>query len=125
MQKERPKFLDVASIRLPIPGIVSILHRVSGVGLFICLPLVLWLFSGTLSQESAFDAYQQWVHNPLVIIILIGLLWAYLHHSLAGIRFLLLDVHKGLDLPTARITAKVVFVAAIVLTIIIAGVCIL
>lgn len=125
MQKERPKFLDVGSIRLPIPGIVSILHRVSGIGMFICLPLVLWLFSGTLSQESAFETYQKWVHNPLVIIVLIGLLWAYLHHSLAGIRFLFLDMHKGLNLQTARTTAKTVAVSAVVLTVVIAGACLL
>lgn len=125
MQKVRPKFLEVTSIRLPIPGIVSILHRISGVGIFICLPLVLWLFAGTLSKESDFETYQQWVHNPLVILVLIGLLWAYLHHSLAGIRFLFLDIHKGLELQTARATAKFVFAAALVLTVVIAGVCLL
>ncbi len=125
MHKKRPKFLDVKSIRLPIPGIVSILHRISGVVLFVCLPLLLCLFAGTLSTESAFASYQAWVNNPLVILILIGLLWAYLHHSLAGIRFLLLDAHKGLELQTARATAKAVFVAAIVLTVVIAGVCLL
>lgn len=125
MHKKRPNFLDVKSIRLPIPGIVSILHRLSGVALFVCLPLLLCLFAGTLSQESAFESYQAWVNNPLVILILIGLLWAYLHHSLAGIRFLLLDAHKGLELATARATAKAVFVAAIVLTVVIAGVCLL
>lgn len=125
MHKKRPKFLDVKSIRLPIPGIVSILHRLSGVALFVCLPLLLWLFAGTLSSESAFASYQAWVSNPLVILILIGLLWAYLHHSLAGVRFLLLDAHKGLELQTARTTAKGVFVAAIVLTVLIAGVCLL
>lgn len=125
MQKVRPKFLDVSSIRFPVPAIVSILHRISGIGMFICLPLVLWLFSGTLSQESAFDTYQKWVHNPLVIIILIGLLWAYLHHSLAGIRFLHLDMHQGLDLPVARKTAKAVAILAVVLTVVIAGVCLL
>ena len=125
MHKKRPKFLDVKSIRLPIPGIVSILHRISGVVLFVCLPLLLCLFAGTLSTESAFASYQAWVNNPLVILILIGLLWAYLHHSLAGIRFLLLDAHKGLELQTARATAKAVCVAAIVLTVVIAGVCLL
>lgn len=125
MHQKRPKFLDVKSIRLPIPGIVSILHRLSGVALFVCLPLLLWLFAGTLSSESIFETYQVWVRNPLVVLALIGLLWAYLHHCLAGIRFLLLDVHKGLELQTARATAKAVFVAAIVLTALIVGVCLL
>lgn len=125
MRKERPKFLDLNLTRLPITGVVSIFHRITGLGMFICLPLLLWLFSGTLSQESDFLLYQRWVHNPIVDIILIGLLWAYLHHSLAGVRFLLLDAHKGLDLPTARLTAKIVLILGIVLTILIAGVCLL
>ncbi len=116
MQKQRPVFLDLPSIRLPIPGIVSILHRISGVGIFICLPFLLYLFSGTLSSEQAFEGYQAVVANPIVKIILLGLLWAYVHHFLAGIRFLFLDIHKGLELETARSTAKLVFGAALVIT---------
>lgn len=123
MQKERPVFLQPAKIRLPVPGIVSIMHRISGLALFICLPGLLWLFAGTLSQESAFDRYQYWVHQPLVKIILILLLWAFLHHALAGIRFLFLDAHKGLALPTARLTAKSVLVIEFILLIIIVGAC--
>ncbi len=117
--KPRPVFLEIPNIRLPIPGIVSILHRVSGVALFVALPVLLYLLSGTLSQQSDFEAYRAFVSNPLVKLALIGLLWAYLHHSLAGIRFLLLDAHKGLELNTARNTAKLVFVAALVLTVVI------
>ena len=85
--KPRPVFLEIPNIRLPIPGIVSILHRISGVGLFIMLPVLLYLLSGTLSRESAFETYRAIVSNPLVKLILIGVLWAYLHHFLAGIRF--------------------------------------
>ncbi len=118
MQKQRPVFLDLPSIRLPIPGIVSILHRISGVALFISLPFLLCLFSGTLSREEAFTQYQTWVGHPLVKLALLGLLWAYLHHFLAGIRFLLLDIHKGLALPTARASAKAVLIAALILTVI-------
>ena len=117
--KPRPVFLEIPNIRLPIPGIVSILHRISGVVLFIALPVLLYLLSGTLSQQSDFEAYRAFVSNPLVKLALIGLLWAYLHHSLAGIRFLLLDAHKGLELNTARNTAKLVFVVALVLTVVI------
>ena len=97
----RPIFLDIISIRLPIPGIVSILHRISGVLLFISLPLLLWLLAGTLDNAAAG---------------LLGLLWAYLHHFFAGIRFLFLDAHKGLDLNTARTTAKTVMALALICT---------
>lgn len=117
--KPRPVFLDIPSIRLPIPGIVSILHRISGVVLFITLPVLLWLLSGTLSQQADFDSYRAFVSNPLVKLALIGVLWAYMHHMLAGIRFLLLDAHKGLELNTARASAKAVFTAALVLTVVI------
>lgn len=116
--KNRPVFLDLPSIRLPIPGIVSILHRISGVLLFISLPVLLCLFAGTLSSDEAYQSYRSLVANPLVKLGLIVLLWAYMHHALAGIRFLLLDAHKGLELQTARLTAKIVFVSALVLTLI-------
>ena len=116
--KHRPVFLEIPNIRLPIPGIGSILHRISGVILFVSLPLLLCLLAGTLGSEAAFATYQSVVSNPLVKLILIGLLWAYLHHSIAGIRFLLLDAHKGLELQTARATAKFTLVAGLVLTVI-------
>lgn len=117
--KSRPVFLEIPNIRLPIPGIVSILHRISGVVLFITLPVLLWLLSGTLSNEADFESYRTFVSNPLAKLALIGVLWAYMHHMLAGIRFLLLDAHKGLELNTARTTAKAVFVLALVLTVVI------
>lgn len=116
--KQRPVFLDIPNIRLPIPGIVSILHRISGVLLFLSLPLLLCFLAGTLSREAAFETYRSIVSNPFVKLVLIGLLWAYLHHSFAGIRFLLLDAHKGLELQTARATAKLVFVSALVATLV-------
>lgn len=124
MQKQKPVYLDMPKIvqSLPIPGIVSILHRLSGVILFVSLPLLLWLFAGTLSHQEAFAQYQAFTGNPLVKIILILILWAYLHHVFAGVRFLFLDAHKGLDLPMARTTAKIVAVAAPVLAVVIGAV---
>lgn len=117
--KQRPKFLTLNEIRLPLPGIVSILHRVSGAGLFLCLPILLWIFSLSLGSPESFESYKAVVGNPLVKLLLLGLLWAYMHHFCAGIRFLLLDVHKGLDLPTARFSAKIVLVVSLTLTVLI------
>lgn len=119
MQKQKPKHLDLATIRLPVPGIVSILHRVSGAALFLFFPVLLYLFQGSLSSSGAFDCFRSLVANPLVKLVLIGLLWAILHHALAGVRFLFLDVHKGIELATARTTAKVVLFASLVLTVIV------
>lgn len=122
MQKQRPKHLDLSKIRLPLPGIVSIMHRISGVALFFSLPLLIYLLGGSLSSADTFDSYRAVVAHPLMKLILIGLLWAFLHHAVAGIRFLLLDIHKGLELETARATAKIVLAVSLSLTVVIGGI---
>ncbi len=119
LNKQRPKFLSLTEIRLPLPGIVSILHRISGVGIFLFLPLLLSLFDSSVSSAESFAGYKQAVANPLVKLILLGLLWAFLHHFCAGIRFLALDMHKGLELQTARSTARLVLVVSLILTVLI------
>lgn len=117
--KQRPKFLALNEIRLPLPGIVSILHRVSGAGLFLCLPILLALFGMSLGSAESFESYKAVVGHPLVKLLLLGLLWAYVHHFCAGIRFLLLDLHQGLDLAAARFSAKVVLAVSLTLTVLI------
>ena len=119
VKKARPKHLDLAKIRLPLPGYVSILHRISGVGLFLMLWLLLVLFDRSLGSPESFAHYKEIVGNPLVKLILLGLLWAYMRHFCAGIRFLLLDLHKGIDLPTARKTSVAVLAVSLTLTVVI------
>ena len=114
--KKRPKFLHLTEIRLPLPGIVSILHRVSGAGLFLCLPILLYLFSASLGSADDFAHYKAVVANPLVKLFLFGLLWAYLHHFCAGIRFLLLDLHVGIGLAEARKSSYAVLAVSLTLT---------
>jgi succinate dehydrogenase / fumarate reductase, cytochrome b subunit len=117
--KKRPKHLDLTKIRLPLPGIVSILHRVSGAVLFLIgIPFLLWVLSCSLTSQDGFDRWHDTFGNPLVKIILIGFLWAYLHHFCAGIRYLALDLHKGISLPAARASSKLVLIVSIVLTLI-------
>lgn len=115
-KKSRPKNLDLTTIKLPLPGFVSILHRVSGAGLFLMLPLLLWLFQSSLESAESFETFQAFLANPLAKILLLGLLWAYLHHFCAGIRFLLLDVHVGIELEAARMSSKVVLAVSLVAT---------
>ncbi len=115
-RKRRPKFLALHEIRLPLPGIVSILHRVSGAGLFLLLPFLLFLFDRSLGSPESFAVYQSIVSNWFIKLILFGLLWAYLHHFCAGIRFLLLDLHIGGDLEPARKSSRVVLIVSLVLT---------
>jgi succinate dehydrogenase / fumarate reductase cytochrome b subunit len=110
----RPKYLDVVRIRLPVPGLVSILHRISGLGLFFAIPFLLWLFQLSISSPENYVRYRAVFAHPIAKLILIGLLWALFHHLFAGIRFLLMDVHVGLELQRTRANSVIVLVAAVV-----------
>jgi succinate dehydrogenase / fumarate reductase cytochrome b subunit len=120
MLKQRPVYLDLVRIRLPLPGIVSILHRVSGALLFLVgIPLLLAGLAASLeSPESYVDVKAAFAH-PLAKLVLIGFLWAYLHHFFAGIRFLLLDLLQGIELASARRSSVVVLAVSLALTLII------
>lgn len=118
MQKTRPKYLNLFEIRLPLPAFVSILHRVSGVLLFLALPLVLYLFELSLASPSSFEQFVALTGSGAVKLVLLALLWAYLHHFCAGIRFLLLDIHVGDDLAPARASSKAVLAVSLLLTVI-------
>jgi succinate dehydrogenase / fumarate reductase cytochrome b subunit len=120
--KKRPKNLDLTTIKLPLPGKVSILHRVSGAGLFICLPVILWLFSASLSSAETYATFKAVFASLPAKVVLAGLIWAYLHHFCAGIRFLLLDLHIGIDKETANKSAVGVLAVSIPLTLIFWGV---
>ncbi|MFZ4535525.1 succinate dehydrogenase, cytochrome b556 subunit [Propionivibrio sp.] len=116
IKKKRPKNLDLMTIRLPLPGILSIVHRVSGAVIFLLLPVLLWLLQSSLSSPETFSMFKSIAANPLVKLIFLGLIWLYLHHFCAGIRYLLLDLHKGIELESARFSSKIVFAVSIALT---------
>ena len=114
--KQRPKFLDLTAIRLPLAGFASILHRISGVGLFLMLPLLIWLLQLSLTSPESFATFKAVTGHPLVKLILFGLLWAFLHHFCMGIRILLIDIQIGVEKPAAAASAKVVMVVSLALT---------
>ena len=117
--KKRPKYLDLTKIRLPLPGLVSILHRVSGLALFLIgIPFLLSVLNCSLASQEGFNGWRESFNHPLLKLIVIGFLWAYLHHFLAGLRFLALDIHKGTSLPAARASSKLVLVLGLALTLI-------
>lgn len=120
LSKQRPKFLTLSEIRLPLPGFVSILHRVSGAGLFLMLPFLLCLLQLSLGTPENFHTFKSIVGHPLAKLVLFGLCWAYLHHFCAGIRFLLLDVHVGIEKEQARASAKGVLAVSLGLTVLVA-----
>ena len=121
VDKPRPVYLNLLAIRQPVPAIVSILHRASGAALFLVgLPLALWTLQASLGSPEGYQRVAAFFAHPLVKLLLIGLVWAYLHHLIAGVRHLLADIHIGLELASARQSAAVTLVLGILLTLAIA-----
>jgi succinate dehydrogenase / fumarate reductase cytochrome b subunit len=116
MPKPRPKYLNLLKIRLPVPGVISIMHRVSGAALFLLIPVLLYLLQLSLASERGFAAIRGALTTPLAKLALIALLWGFLHHFCAGIRYLVLDLDIGTDLPAARASSWAVLAASILLT---------
>ena len=116
MPRTRPKHLDLTKIRLPLPALVSILHRASGAALFLFLPLVLWMWQESLASQQRFEQFRAMAAHWFVKLVLIGLIWAYLHHLCAGVRHLALDLHIGSDLAPARASSWAVLAVSLALT---------
>ncbi len=110
-------FADLVHYRLPIPGIASIVHRITGVALFVCLLFLLAMLQMSLKSEAGFESFRSiiWA-NPVAKIVLIGLLFAIIFHMIAGLRHMVQDTTAWLDLPVARATAFAVFGLSIVVT---------
>jgi succinate dehydrogenase / fumarate reductase, cytochrome b subunit len=107
-QKNRPKNLNLFTIRLPINAVVSILHRASGVALFLVLPLLLLAFQASVKSPESYAEVANIFGAWWVKLLLIGLSWAFFHHFFAGIRHLLQDVHWMTSLQKARFSSRVV-----------------
>ena len=117
----RPVYLNLAEIRQPVAAVVSILHRISGAALFLIgIPLLLWGLQSSLAAPEGYAGLVAWLGHPVVKIVIVLLLAAYLFHLFAGIRHLMLDMHVGLELASARQSATVVLVVSTVLAIAIA-----
>lgn len=111
---------DLIAYRLPVPGVVSILHRVSGLLMFLLLPLVLWIFDLSLSSTRSYDRLVAFCQGAVARLVLLAVGWALLHHMCAGVRFLLLDRHLGLERGAARRSAWIVFAVSIPLALFLA-----
>ena len=125
-KKGRPEFRNVGigditgKYRMPPSAIVSILHRVSGAGLFLFLPFLLYLLQESLRSEISYGHFAGIVDNWFAKIILLGLIWAYAHHFTAGVRHLFMDNHLALDKDAAQKTARWVLIISLVLTALVA-----
>ncbi|HSV84746.1 MAG TPA: succinate dehydrogenase, cytochrome b556 subunit [Ramlibacter sp.] len=127
LAKKRPEFrninafTDLPSYRLPAAGWVSILHRVSGVLMFVLLPFIIWMFDTSVSSEISFArfrfAFENGAWGILAKLVALALIWAYLHHFIAGVRHVWMDVsHKAVSKSFSGSSAKVTLVLSLVLT---------
>ena len=130
--KKRPEFrninafTDLPSYRLPAAGIVSILHRVSGVIMFVLMPFIIWMFDKSISSEisfakfkSAFNVGMLGLPGFMWKLVALALIWAFLHHAIAGLRHLWSDTnHKAVALQYGRKTAIATLVSSILLTLV-------
>ena len=122
----RPQYRNISvaqlmQYRLPLAGIVSILHRVSGALLFLVgLPFVLYLFDQSITSEISFENYRAIASHWFAKLVLLMLIWAYLHHFCAGIRYLALDLDLGVEKEQAKTSAAVVAGVSLALTFVVA-----
>jgi succinate dehydrogenase / fumarate reductase cytochrome b subunit len=115
---------QILKYRLPPAGVVSILHRVSGALMFLLLPFVIWLFDTSLTSEfsyerftAAFTAGLGFVPGWLVKLVALALVWAYLHHFIAGVRHLWMDMTHAVTKAQGRSSAVFTLAASLLLTV--------
>jgi succinate dehydrogenase / fumarate reductase cytochrome b subunit len=132
LAKKRPEFRninafkDLPTYRLPAPGWVSILHRVSGVLMFLLLPFIIWMFDTSVSSEysfakfrAAFETGLGFVPGWFIKLVALSLIWAYLHHFIAGVRHVYMDTsHTATNKAFGSNSAKVTLIASVVLTVV-------
>ena len=120
-KKQRPQFRNIhvtqlSNYRLPMAGIVSILHRISGFALFLALPFILYLFQMSLLSEDTFKYFAGIASHPLVKLVILGLAWSYYQHFAAGVRHLFMDVHLAIEKDSSRNSAVAVIAVSLFLT---------
>jgi len=127
--KNRPVYRNIhvsqiVSYRLPPAGIVSILHRISGLLMFFLLPFVIWMFDTSLSTEISFDGFKNafvagigFVPGWFVKLVALGLIWGYLHHFIAGVRHLWMDATHSVSKEQGKSSAILTLVLSVLLTV--------
>lgn len=119
MNTQRPVFLDIPKMRFPITAVISICHRISGVLLFLFVPLAIYLLGASISSPQSFLAVKLWLHNPGIGFLIWLMLSATAYHLLAGIRHLLMDCGLFEHMHQAKMTAYTVIGLTVVCTVLI------
>jgi len=115
VKKRRPLWFNLSPLNLPVPGLVSILHRVSGALLFIGLVAFLYLLDLSLASEAGYARAGELMSNPVAKLLVIASIWALLHHMCAGVRHLFLDIDVGVGLHAARRSAFAVLIVSLLM----------
>jgi succinate dehydrogenase / fumarate reductase, cytochrome b subunit len=127
MTKQRPgtmRLVDAVKYRLPLAGVVSILHRASGTIMFVLLPLIIWMFDTSVTSEISYGAFTSafvagigFVPGWMIKVAVLALIWSYLHHFIAGVRHLWMDATHSVTKEQGRNSAVVTLVSSLVLTV--------
>ena len=130
-RNKRPEFrninalTDLPAYRLPAAGWVSILHRVSGALMFILLPFIIWMFDMSISSEISFAKFSSvftlglgFVPGWFMKLVVLALIWAYLHHFIAGVRHLWMDINHAVSKEFGKSSAIVVLALSLGLTLV-------
>ena len=129
LAKKRPEFRninafkDLPAYRWPAASLVSGMHRFSGVIMFVLLPLIIWMFDTSVSSEFSFARFRHAFNNGaagvLLKLVALALIWSYLHHFIAGLRHVWMDVsHAAVNKQFGATSAKVTMVASLLLTVV-------
>lgn len=121
VKDNRPKNLNLTTIHFPLPAITSILHRISGVFLFVAVAVLLWMLGESLASEQGFERVQSLLGQPLVKLLVWAIVAGLLYHLIAGIRHLVMDAGVGETLEGGRRGAMMVIVLSVI-SIVLAGV---
>ena len=126
--KQRRQFRNIhitqiVAYRLPLAGMVSILHRISGVLLFLLMPFIIWMFDASVSSEISFDVFRSafaagvgFIPGWFLKLVALGLIWAYLHHLIAGVRHLWMDATHAVTKEFGQSSAVVTLALSVLLT---------
>lgn len=114
MTDNRPVYLNLIKIRLPLTGMVSFAHRISGVLLFLFIPFSVYLLDLSVQSAESFAAVKQLLDQPVMLVMQLLIIWSIAHHFFAGIRFLLIDAEIGVEKSQARIGSWLVLLAELI-----------
>ncbi len=126
--KQRRQFRNIhitqiVAYRLPLAGMVSILHRISGVLLFLLMPFIIWMFDASVTSEISFDVFRSafaagvgFIPGWFLKLVALALIWAYLHHLIAGIRHLWMDATHAVTKEFGQSSAIVTLALSVLLT---------